>query len=124
MKDENRDLFPVLEPPLGGLAALRRRLDQEPRRQGNTWRWVLLPITVGVLTSLALLVSRGGSLPGRERLAIFRSPIMGSEIHPALVGLGTQATASSASVIALLVNERPVKPDPVPLDRADVAFFR
>ena len=79
------DVFPVLEPPPGGLARLRDRLERERGRRRRLWA----PVLVACAASLALVLLV--RFPHRvEPTAIFLSPVSG-DVHPALIALGLAA---------------------------------
>ena len=58
-----RELLPDLEPPPGGLAKLRARLDEErARRRRRALRWALAPTRAAAALLLFFLLPRGAPL--------------------------------------------------------------
>jgi hypothetical protein len=91
LKPEREDLFPLLEPPPGGLARLRSLLDQEEmgRRRMPLIALGMASAAAAVLVAFVLLSNRGTGEPWRD-----------SE-DPTLVRLGLTAPPSEPVEIPL-----------------------
>ena len=61
------DLFPVLEPPPGGLSLLRERLKR--RRTSRLWMWCTVPAMAACAAAVVVLVRPASPDPLRARLA-------------------------------------------------------
>ena len=112
MPDDMKTLFEPLEPPPGGAANLRRRLQREPRRR---------QMRVAALAVTATVVLVGLFLAVYPRLAPSpRGPV--SDVHPALVSLGLQNAPDEPAVIPPRQRHRMALLR-VPLETDDVVFY-
>jgi hypothetical protein len=92
------DLFPVLEPPRGGLQRLRARMEQ-PRRARAAW---LAVPALAVAVLLAVLVT----------LPTAPAPAQLTGSHPALAPLGPAVSGRAGTTVAQ-----------IPVQRSDVALY-
>ena len=116
-----RTLFERLDPPAGGLEALRRRLAEERPRPAAAWAWRLSwgGAALAAVAAVALLLARP-PLPPPEApgCGAFCQAVSASG-SPTLVVLGLDhppTVAVEAAAPGLAVRE-------VPTGRADVTFY-
>jgi hypothetical protein len=112
MPDEPETFFETLEPPLGGVAGLRRRLQREPRRRRR--RATALALAVAAAVVVLLLVVRG-------RVARFHGPPV-ADFDPALVSLGLQNVPAEPATIPPDMRQR-MALQRVPLKTDGVIFY-
>jgi len=101
MKISRREVFEELEPPPGGAARLRRRLERERVRPGVPR--ALLPMTAAATAVAATIVWLAlGSAPQRTRLAAPEQRRELAELlssHPATVALGMASNPAEPVVV-------------------------
>lgn len=109
-------LFKTLDPPPGGLTALRARLDAERLRSPRQRRVWAASIAVGVAAAVivaALILSPGR--PPEPQLPVPDDPVLAALTLSNVGAASVQVSASNAGTIAV---------EPVPLPTEDVVYYR
>ena len=119
MKLGLQQMFERVDPPSGGLATLRARLDAEERRTRSA-RWWLAGAAVAAIATVAVLFGPG--LVTSSQVATFASLPGAREMGPALIAVGLAPPASEpVSVPSSARNATAVQR--VPLATDDVVFY-